>query len=179
MRKFVLGFIGLVGVCLLFLLASCGDTTGSPLPATTGGTNSGSIGDKLTTPDGVAVVLIAKEQVGTRLFFHFHLQNGSKSDIKLFGSSDIYQFRIPLAGAKTVVTIPTTTDYASTYPPLTNKIAASKTADGWVMIDTSSIGTPKQIMYAFGQVNAQACTDPQDQSTCKPTKLFTSLIWNF
>ncbi len=153
-----------------------------PTPPPTGYPGTGSTGSTLFLPDGsLALTLLHVEEQGSQVFFHFHAQSYSEQNFALIGSGVDYQFIIPRPNSDTPVQAasPLQSDFAA-HPALPAVLVAQGSADGWLVVDTTTLGSvPQQIDYRFATVHSEKCTNPNDQSTCQPADLYRALLWNF
>jgi hypothetical protein len=144
---------------------------------------TGTVGSTLYLPDhSVAITLVAIETYGTRVFFHFRMQNRTAHSFAPIGTGPDYQFVVPRAYSNVTIqaTPPTAQADLATHPALPTLLGGAGLADGWVVIDTTVLGeAPHQIDYRYGTVPTVTCTDPTDKSTCKPADLYRALLWNF
>ena len=199
-----------IAACIVVVVVAVNahNASGSPFPAATvistipdTSQTRGPIGATLLTPAGLRITLVGVDKSSTRWLFHLKVSNSGNAPATILGTNKPmsgssspdqggfdHQFAIPVIAAdatvggliqQRVLDTPAAGELAA-HPTLVAMVAGGETADGWLGVDITNIGSPvpSELVYNFDPLPSEKFSNPSDQSTCTPETLYHVLIWD-
>ncbi len=156
-------------------------------PITHYGPEDGSVDASLISPDNVTFHIVDIQRGVSSWLFHIHAHNNAAASVVIQDPTSDHYFMLsgkgtpgtPIAASQIFLklTAPETTNLAM-HPALSTSLAAGADGDGWLVANLTNYAyQPFQLLYVYGTVSAMACTDPNDQSTCRPDTGYRTLVW--
>lgn len=149
---------------------------------------SGVVGNKLVTPEGAQITLVAKELRSGQWLFHLKVHNSQQGAMNIWNNDANHGFALYNMTTKAFEIAPTTPAQAdlATHPALSKAADGQADIDGWIAFTLSpSSSYEPTLFYRYRTIHTMRCpnpgnsTAPIDQSKCQPADLYSTVHWDF